>query len=535
MEIEIEKIISGNVDVVQESLNSFIKNNATVFTFNELNQDLRKDLWKALFTYVGDDSKSYLHSSSLTAIRILSREKKGLEQLITAEYLDLLLQRGNLKCEHYENENYSVIVEALKCLCNIIYQSHVAATLSSTNGSLEGIMNRSKKYKNLPNDVKMFDMKLLFLITALCRETRAKVKGELHGLTYLIEILEDTLESESHNSDVSCKLSDQATDLVCELLKVLFNLTIHADSWVNLDEEDEAHYVKLVGILYKFLTIQTENVDKRLELHSQIVNLLTNMPNKCYLSLFVPVQDDVVPKDMQYEEQNMNAIMELFNFLESRFKIEVTIQNQQELLSPILIVLLKSVNSSRIIRRYLRLKILPPLKDVHNRPEQGSTLRNSLCRLLTTPITNVRDLVADLLFILCKENVGRMIKYTGYGNAAGLFAQRGLLGGGKPAEGRYSSDSEDSDTEEYREYKHGINPVTGCYDPSRPSPTMNMTEEQKEYEAMQLVNLMDNLTRQGIVQPCRIGEDGRPQPIEHVFQLQESLLTDQPTNIHESK
>ncbi len=43
--------------------------------------------------------------------------------------------------------------------------------------------------------------------------------------------------------------------------------------------------------------------------------------------------------------------------------------------------------------------------------------------------------------------VARFVKYTGYGNAAGLLAQRGLMCGGRGAE--YSSDSEDSDTEEY--------------------------------------------------------------------------------------
>lgn len=48
-------------------------------------------------------------------------------------------------------------------------------------------------------------------------------------------------------------------------------------------------------------------------------------------------------------------------------------------------------------------------------------------------------------------SVGRMIKYTGFGNAAGLFANRGLLC--KTSNPDYSSDSEDSDTEEYLSYK----------------------------------------------------------------------------------
>lgn len=46
-------------------------------------------------------------------------------------------------------------------------------------------------------------------------------------------------------------------------------------------------------------------------------------------------------------------------------------------------------------------------------------------------------------------SVDRLIKYTGYGNAAGLLASRGLMLGGSKPSVDYSSGSEDSDTEEY--------------------------------------------------------------------------------------
>lgn len=132
-----------------------------------------------------------------------------------------------------------------------------------------------------------------------------------------------------------------------------------------------------------------------------------------------------------------------------------------------------------------------------------------------------------------------MIKHIGYGNAAGLFANRGLLAGGSGSTGnnnnntttnslssnanKYSSDSEDSDTEEYKKMQHEINPVLGCYEPPRPNPFDGMTEEQKEYEAMKLVKLMEQLNRQGVVQPCRIGADGRPEPVDHILELQEGI------------
>ncbi|KAK3862759.1 hypothetical protein Pcinc_031406 [Petrolisthes cinctipes] len=50
-----------------------------------------------------------------------------------------------------------------------------------------------------------------------------------------------------------------------------------------------------------------------------------------------------------------------------------------------------------------------------------------------------------------------------------------------------------------------------------------MTDEQKEHEAMKLVNVLDKLTRNNIIQPCRIGEDGKPHPVSSVLELQEGI------------
>lgn len=44
------------------------------------------------------------------------------------------------------------------------------------------------------------------------------------------------------------------------------------------------------------------------------------------------------------------------------------------------------------------------------------------------------------------------MKYTGYGNAAGLLANRGLMLGGK-GDGNYSDSSDESETEDYLEIK----------------------------------------------------------------------------------
>lgn len=69
-----------------------------------------------------------------------------------------------------------------------------------------------------------------------------------------------------------------------------------------------------------------------------------------------------------------------------------------------------------------------------------------------------------------------MVKYTGFGNAAGHLAQKGLLSGGRT--GDYSSSSDDSDTEEYLEAQPNIDPVVGCTRPPRINPFEGMSDEQ---------------------------------------------------------
>ena len=61
---------------------------------------------------------------------------------------------------------------------------------------------------------------------------RAKVRQDLHGLTYLIEVLDLTLRDAEERV---VPLGDAEVDLCCEILKILFNLTVSLDKQ-NLDE-----------------------------------------------------------------------------------------------------------------------------------------------------------------------------------------------------------------------------------------------------------------------------------------------------------
>lgn len=74
----------------------------------------------------------------------------------------------------------------------------------------------------VPRDVKYFDMRLLFIITALCAEIRPKLQNELHGGTYLIEILDLILKEAAVDlSNSASTTNDKVTLSVSDCLLIL--------------------------------------------------------------------------------------------------------------------------------------------------------------------------------------------------------------------------------------------------------------------------------------------------------------------------
>ncbi|OWR53358.1 putative synembryn-A [Danaus plexippus plexippus] len=535
---DIQILNGNNYSQVSQILDDFLKTNDDVFTFPYLSENNRRvSLWAALFQHLQNKSSEPIHTLCLATIRLLSRDKNELESLICEKWVLTLIERAGLfnfvDPEDTMDINMpakEVVMEALKCLCNIAFNSEVARALCAHSSIAQGLVARLRSYKEIPfkDDIMLFDMKLLFILTALRPDIKTKIKDELHGMDYLVSCMNElVLASHEPQQDVAgctdiemshnCLLLDHQQAIACEILKTQFNLTLHTGSSDPVSEEEEVIYLKLMPSLTALLYARTTSQEKLMELHSNIANLLTSVPPVFYQFL-TPELNEGESAQYVYDGHNMDALQSLLQLLLYRLSITETTKNQYENLSPILTVLNKSARSCRVQRKFLRQEVLPPLRDVSRPPEQGDTLRNQLCRLLTTPITSVRDLVAEFLFILCKEKVGRMVKYTGFGNAAGHLAQKGLMGGGRgPA---YSSSS-DSDTEEYREAEPHIDPVVGCTRPPRNNPWEGMTDEQKEYEAMKLVNLFDKMLSQGVVKPARVGPDGRPQTLDHVMELRE--------------
>ncbi|XP_056285665.1 synembryn-A [Pseudoliparis swirei] len=405
--------------------------------------------------------------------------------------------------------------EALKVLCNVVYNSTWAQERFSELRLMGGLTERlsSSVSGSSPSSVQFYELRLMFLVTALRRELSTQLQQE-GGVSIFTAALESCLEVQ-WKDQYECVLdpaappiSLEASQRIIEILKIFFNITCRSHRQ-EPREDDAALYRHLVAILRLCLIRKCLLSDDTDELQGHTVNLLSALPLQCLdVLLTVPPRPDSEPGP----GVNLDCVRILVLFMERHLE---TGEKMKEKLTPILNLLTESCRAHRETRHYIRKHILPPLRDTTLRPEEGSTVKSRLIRLMTHLDTDLKHCAADLIFVLCKENVSRFVKYTGYGNAAGLLATRGLLGGQRSrlsSDVRYSSDS-DSDTEEYRRVKDRINPVTGRVEAEQPDPMEGMTEEEKEEEAKGLVMLFNKLSRDNIIQPMAVDSEGKLVPM----------------------
>lgn len=427
--------------------------------------------------------------------------------------------KGAQKWEEEQNK------EAVKILCNVIYNSAWAQQRATELSLLSGLTAKLAKESQSvsPPSGQYYELRLVFLLTALRPELRNQLKQE-GGVAVLTTVLERCVSVQWKEQYEVAPLEPDAALVSVEdslraqeVLKILFNIT-HSAHTQEPDEEDAALYRHLAAVLRHCLLVRCEGEEDTEELKGHTVNLLSALPLSCLdVLLCVPLQ----PESEQMDGVNMDCVHSLLVYLEKRLEKGEKVKAR---LTPVLNLLTECSRAHRGTRRYLRQQILPPLRDVSMRPEEGTTVKSRLVRLMTHLETELKHCAADLLFVLCKENVRRFVKYTGYGNAAGLLVTRGLLGGqrskGTSSGTQYSSDS-DSDTEEYRQVKSRINPVTGRVEEEQPDPMEGMTEEEKEEEARRLVSLINKLSKDNMIQPMGLDAHGQLTPLPCLRDLTE--------------
>ncbi|XP_056242727.1 synembryn-B isoform X3 [Seriola aureovittata] len=517
----LSQLESANEEENEKLLQQYNRENCHTFSFDQKEEALRSKLCQSVLSVLGRQVQPSCQRTCLETLRILSRDKRVLAPVATREGMLTLggmarlhageeggdNQKGSQEDTQSEEEE-RVVVEALKCLCNVVYNSPAAQQVSVDVQLAHGLCTSLHTARTWHHEVGLFTLRLLFLLSALRPDVRGVLRREWHALRLLTEVLEHTLDVrwvgpyEAASPDPQAlPMPAEDNERAMEALKALFNLTL-SDAG---GEEDDHQFRLIAAILRHLLMLKTETEEKTEEAHSHAVNLLNNLPVSCLDVLIdVPVQGGLD----KYGGKNMDAVQVLLDFMEKR--IDKQGSNYKEGLTPVLSLLTEGSRHHREIRRYIKAQVLPPLTDVKIRPEIGTTIRNKLVRLMTHVDMGVKQTAAEFLFVLCKESVDNLLKYTGYGNAAGLLVARGLLGGGR-GETQYSED-EDSDTEEYN-----INLITGHVEEPMPNPIEEMTEEQKEYEAQKLVNMFDKLSRQNVIRPMGVRPDGTLAPLEETL------------------
>lgn len=204
----LENLDSQNEPNAVKALQRFCSENEKTFSFFHIDNSLRKKIIDVVLTELTrQDLGLQFKTEALSALRILSRDKDGLGCLTSEQSTFVLLSLAELTNEgskatkscsnevkqrttHVENEesrdvdlerviaNSEVVIEALKCLCNIVYHSSVVREHCFKNRCIEAIIARVKKWfeiSRLNTDVKYFDLRFLFLLTALENTARVEV------------------------------------------------------------------------------------------------------------------------------------------------------------------------------------------------------------------------------------------------------------------------------------------------------------------------------------------------------------------------
>lgn len=199
-----------------------------------------------MLAVLGRQVQPTCQKTCLETLRILSRDKHVLAPVATREGMLILagmarLRTGQEDGDDQENpqgytqsqEEERVVVEALKCLCNVLYNSPAAQQVSVDVHLDRGLCANLRTARTWHHEVGLFTLRLLFLLSALRPDVRGVLRSKLDAVKLLTEVLEHTLnvnwvgpyEAACPGPEVLL-LPTESNERAMEALKALFNLTL---------------------------------------------------------------------------------------------------------------------------------------------------------------------------------------------------------------------------------------------------------------------------------------------------------------------
>lgn len=167
-------------------------------------------------------------------------------------------QNSTREADRSEDEE-KVVVEALKCLCNVVYNSPEAQQVSVDVQLAHNLCASLSTARTWRHEVGLFTLRLVFLLSALRSDVRGVMKREWHAVRLLSEVLEHTLDVRWVGPHEAAGPDPQASPMpaddnerAMETLKALFNLTLSStggDVSDNRQQRDEARMVCVGSVL----------------------------------------------------------------------------------------------------------------------------------------------------------------------------------------------------------------------------------------------------------------------------------------------
>lgn len=104
-------------------------------------------MWNAIFQYLDHDDSALVHDC-LSTLRILSRDKTHMEEVLSDTQIRTLLRLANIdQIATTTTNDDPVIIESLKCLCNLVFSSATCQDLFERLNGADGIIKRIRSYR----------------------------------------------------------------------------------------------------------------------------------------------------------------------------------------------------------------------------------------------------------------------------------------------------------------------------------------------------------------------------------------------------
>lgn len=203
-------------------------------------------LCQSALTVMGRKLQPGCQKTCLETLRILSRDKLILQPIASKEGMLTLGKMARLVSEEDGEDDQKsfgenalsdvesrVVVEALKCLCNVVFNSPAAQQACVDMRVARSLCANLSAVRTWQHDLGLFSLRLLFLLSALRPDLREVLRSEYNAVHLLTDVLEHTLDVHwAGPYETTCPdpqappFPADSNERAMEALKTLFNLTL---------------------------------------------------------------------------------------------------------------------------------------------------------------------------------------------------------------------------------------------------------------------------------------------------------------------